>query len=151
MRVHVQTLLACPPEYVWREVGRSALLKQVCWPLVTFRGVDGSPLPERWASQETVRIHCRLFGVIPFGVRTIRFEEIDDTTRQIRTREHDRLIRRWDHLVSVEPHGHQTLYSDTVEIDAGWLTLLVWLYAQWLYRHRQRQWRRIARELAIAS
>jgi hypothetical protein len=38
--------------------------------------------------------------------------------------------------------------SDEIEIEAGWLTFFVWLFAQWFYRHRQRKWRNVARRLS---
>ena len=37
-----------------------------------------------------------------------------------------------------------------IVIEAGPLTLLVWLFANWFYRHRQRRWRRVARRLTKA-
>jgi hypothetical protein len=36
-------------------------------------------------------------------------------------------------------------YSDEIEVRAGALPPLVWLYAQLFYRYRQRRWRRLER------
>jgi hypothetical protein len=38
-------------------------------------------------------------------------------------------------------------YSDEIEIDAGLLTPLVWLFARVFYGHRQRRWQKVAMRL----
>jgi hypothetical protein len=77
---------------------------------------------------------------------TIYIEEIDQKNYQIKSREHDPLITRWDHLISIEPlDDNQSIYRDTIDIDAGSLTLVVRAWANWFYRHRQRRWRVLAR------
>ena len=85
----------------------------------------------------------------PLGYAKLKFERIDQNAGEMRTRESDQLCCRWDHCIRVKPLSNgQTGYSDTVEIDAGWLTPLVWLFARWFYRHRQRRWQKIAERLA---
>src|SRR5205814_10309082 len=93
-----------------------------------------------------------LFGIIPLGTHTIFLERIDSEAREIQSRESEWLVRRWDHLIRVRPAADgQTLYSDEILIEAGWLTAFVWLFAHWFYRHRQRRWRRVARRLVAAE
>jgi len=52
------------------------------------------------------------------------------------------MVRTWDHEISIR-HASATccFYTDSVDIEAGLLTPLVWLFAQALYRYRQRRWR----------
>jgi hypothetical protein len=58
------------------------------------------------------------------------------------------MIGRWDHWITVEPDGEGgTLYRDSVEIDAGFLTPLVGMFAHLFYCHRQRRWRGLADRL----
>lgn len=65
--------------------------------------------------------------------------------RRLRDNGRSLLIQRWDHLITVEPDGsRRTRYTDRIEIEAGWLTPLVWAFAQVFYAHRQRRWRRLA-------
>jgi len=145
MQVHREALLPCAPDDAWRKVLRSDLLAEVSWPIVTFSATSDLELPEIWRQGTTIRLNCRLFGVLPLATRTLCFEQIDKSSRCIQTREHDQLIRRWDHLISIDERDDgTTLYSDTVDIDAGVLTLPVWLFAKWFYRHRQRRWQRVA-------
>jgi hypothetical protein len=147
MQVRVESILPCAAADAWNEVCRSELLHRVTWPLFTLAPADSAGLPEKWEDGATIRIRLRLLGMLPLGVRTLYFEKVDATGREIQTREHDQLIRRWDHLISVRPHDNQTAYSDSVEIDAGCLTLFVWLFAHLFYRYRQWRWQSVARTL----
>lgn len=149
MRVFVQSTLACDADIGWQRVQTIALLREICSPLVRLAPDRNAPsLPERWPEAGTVRIRPYLFGFIPTGVRVLRCEHVDHQRREIQTREHDPLIRRWDHRIHFESLAPgKSRYTDEVEIEAGLLTLPVWLFAQWFYRHRQRRWRRVAEKL----
>ncbi len=149
MLVHCATNLPCPPQMVWDEVQKASLLHEVIWPIVVIQGQEW---PERWSESAALRCRSFLFGLIPLGLRTLQFERVDPQAREIRTHEFDPLCRRWDHCVRVRelPNG-QTKYSDTVEIDAGWLTPLVWLFASCFYRHRQRRWHRVVQRLLLSG
>lgn len=152
MRVVVECELACRPDAVWDEVSRSRLLKEVCAPLVTFRQRPGEELPDAWQEGTTIHVRSYLFGLIPLGRRTITFDRVDSAAGDIDSREHDPLVRRWDHQVRVRPAANgRTVYRDEVIVEAGLLTPLVWLFAQCLYRHRQRRWRGVAKRLATAA
>jgi hypothetical protein len=151
MRVVVSTILSCSANLAWAEVQSSRLLCEVAWPLVTFRPVDGATFPERWQAGMEVRCRSRLLGILPLGARHLRFDEVDDKARTIRTHEHDALVQRWDHVIRVDAvsdDSGRTLYSDEIEIQAGALTPLVALFARVFYRHRQRRWRRVAKRLS---
>ena len=151
MRAYVECVLPCPAEKVWDELQRPALLLEIIRPLIRFVPADGTQFPERWLQGLTVRCKGYLFGILPLGMHTMFAERIDPVTREIQSRETG-LVRRWDHLLRVCSAGDgQTLYSDEIIIEAGWLTVFVWLFAQWFYRHRQRRWRRIARRLVAAE
>ena len=54
------------------------------------------------------------------------------------------LVKKWNHdirLVKLD-EGH-TEYTDHVEIQAGWKTVFIWLWANAFYIHRQRKWIRM--------
>jgi hypothetical protein len=152
MKVYLESVLDCPAEKIWDEVQKSSLLLEVIHPLARIVPVDAPEFPERWIEGTTVRCRLYLFGIIPMGTRSILFERIDDAAREIQTREYDPLISRWDHRIRVKPADDgRTHYSDEIAIQAGRLTLFVWLFARWFYRHRQKRWRRVAQRLAAAS
>lgn len=149
MRVHIESELECPVDDAWQALRRSDVLCQVNWPLVAFASADGKPLPETWSAGQTLQIKLRLFGFLPLGVRTFLFEVVDPQLHQIQTREKDLLIKAWDHRMSLEPIGDdRTRYIDDIEIHAGIITPIPWLFAQWLYRHRRRKWKALALRLA---
>jgi hypothetical protein len=132
-----------------QEQQRPALHREIIRPLFRFVPTDPPQFPERWLEGATIHFKGYLFGIIPLGMHTIFLERIDPAAREIQSRESEPLVRRWDHLIRVRASGDgQTLYSDEILIDAGWLTIFVWLFAQWFYHHRQRRWRRIASRLS---
>jgi hypothetical protein len=49
MKVCVASVLSCPPEKVWDEVQKSALLLEISRPLVRLVPVHPPQLPDRWA------------------------------------------------------------------------------------------------------
>jgi hypothetical protein len=147
MIVDVSTVLNCSATKAWNEVQKSSLLLHVIWPLVRFVP-NGAPFPERWSEGLTIQCKLFVFGVIPMGVHTVHIEKIDQGNYEIQSREHDPLIARWDHLISIKPLGDlQSTYRDTIDVDAGILTFVVWAWANWFYRHRQRRWRALAKAL----
>ena len=152
MTVGVQSVFDCPPDKVWAELLTSALHREIIRPLMRFRSVDAPGTPERWTQGCTFHFRIYLFGVIPLGKHAIFLERIDPVAREVQSREHSALVRRWDHLIRLHPTPDgRTRYSDEVGISAGLVTPLAWAFAQWFYRHRQRRWRRIARRLAHAD
>lgn len=152
MRVDVESILGCDADAAWREVLTSHLLVEVAAPLVAIRPATGATLPKRWATAETVRVRSFLLGIVPIGTRVVHFERIDPVARALQTRETDPLVRRWDHLITIRSEGTGLCrYRDRIDIDAGWLTRAVWLFAHGFYRHRQRHWSKVARRLAEAQ
>jgi hypothetical protein len=147
MIVDVSTVLDCSATKAWNEVQKSSLHRHVIWPLARFVP-SGAPFPERWSEGLTTQGNLIVFGVIPMGVHTVHIEKIDHRNHEIQSREHDPLIARWDHQISIEPLGDsRATYRDKIDIDAGILTFAVWAWANWFYRHRQRRWRALAKAL----
>ena len=147
MIVDISTTLDCSAAKAWNEVQKSSLLLHVIWPLMRVVST-GAPFPERWSEGPTIQCRLFVFVVIPLGEHTIRFEKIDQKNREIHSREHGRLVRQWDHGISIKPlDDSRSTYRDTNDIDAGSLTFVVWAWAKWFYRHRQRRWRALAKAL----
>ncbi len=154
MKVDIATTIALPPAAVWRAVQTPDLLRHIAWPLIRFTPVDASAWPEQFTEDLPVPAALWLFGVLPLGkqwiVPSLHLADAAEWPRRLRDNGYSRLIRRWDHWISVEPDGEGgTFYRDTVDIDAGILTPFVTLFAQLFYRHRQRRWRGLAGRLAI--
>jgi hypothetical protein len=93
-----------------------------------------------------------LFHVLPAWRHTIHLEELDPSTRTMRSRERGGVIKHWNHTLHVEPLGEQRCrYSDTVHIDAGLLTGLVAAVGALMYRIRQHRWQSLTRNHLLLS
>jgi hypothetical protein len=95
-----------------------------------------------------VRVRLLFFHLLPGWTHEIWIVTVDEGARRIETTEHGGAVKTWNHVLSVDPAGPgRSRYSDTIEIEAGPLTRLVWVYAHLFYRYRQWRWRRLARTL----
>lgn len=153
MKVDLATTIALSPQDVWQAVQRPELLRHIALPLVRFTPLGGADWPAHFIDGEPVAVRLWLLGSIPFGhqwiVPTVHPPFEGDWPQRLRDNGYSRLIRRWDHWISIEPDGAgATRYRDMVEIDAGVLTPLIGLFAHLFYRHRQRRWRGLAQRLA---
>ena len=147
MLVRVSTRLPVPPDLAWDTVKRTDTLRYVTRGLLGFR--PEGEIPDRLAEGETYRMRLLFFGVLPAWRHEIQVIRLDDASQEIRTEEHGGPVRDWRHRITVDAEGWgATRYMDEIEIAAGPLTPLVWLYAQVFYRYRQWRWRRLARRLA---
>lgn len=143
MKVLVKSKLNSSAAIVWDLTERSSTLVKIAWPMVRFVPAN-DPFPEKWIEGAAIYLRSYIFGLIPVGTRRIFFEKIDKSSMQLQSRESDPLTKQWDHLISVVPINETScIYSDEVEIDAGVLTPLVWLWANWFYRHRQSRWNKL--------
>lgn len=148
MRLHLQTLVSCRPARAREQVVTPRLLQRVAWPLLTFKPID----PARWAQQwepGDYWVSMRAFGVVPLGRQKVGIsypppQQPDEFL--LRDDGRGTLIRRWDHLIRLTPGpAHTTSYEDRLAIEAGLLTLPVWVWAALFYRWRQHRWRHLAR------
>lgn len=144
MRLERSTIISCSWEKAAEQVLTTRLLRYVAHPLVTFASVGADPLPDIW-TEGTHWVRLRLFGLLPLGKQAIVIS-ILPVPRGFALRDagYSALIPVWDHTLTIEPMPEGTRYTDTVEVRAGILTPLVWLFAQAFFRHRQRRWRALA-------
>ncbi len=143
-RVRVQSIFDVPPEAVWPEVTKPALLTYVTYPLLTFKHQGGAPLPEMWHEGDSLCFDLFGLGFIPLGPHTINVERVDAATRAIQSRESGQMAEVWWHYIAVEdyPEG-RTLYTDEIDIYAGAMTEVVACFARFFYEYRQTRWRRV--------
>jgi hypothetical protein len=101
----------------------------------------GCPAGLAWDKVQTPGLLAAVFRPLlrflpPLGRHAIHFERLDPKLMEIQTRGG----KAW----SARP----ALHADEVEINTGLPTPTVWLFARWLYRHRQRRWKAIERLIA---
>lgn len=151
MVVEITTKLDIAPQRVWQEVQTAQLLTHITAPLITFEPVEPRVLPTTWQEQNYL-VTMKLFGFIPFGKQYInisipqRVHGPGQHLYQIRDNGYGDVIAKWDHLITIkETADGMTDYTDRVEIRAGVLTPLIWLFATIFYRYRQHRWRKLIR------
>lgn len=147
MRVEHTILLSCTPEQCFAEVQTPRLMLHISRPFVRFSPVEPSVLPERWEQKEYL-VSIYLFGFLPIGKQLLNISGRDRSNEfrrfyvELRDNGRGSMMSKWDHLITIQSSGQRCSYTDHVEIEAGLLTPLVWLFAWLYYRHRQRRWQR---------
>ena len=140
MTVRKTSIFPAPRDEVLSRLRRLETLQYIAAPYATFTPVSETE-DFRWEAGSSSEYRFRLFGFIPFGIHTIRIERFDQDG--IQSREHNRHVPVWDHLIILKDLGDRTEYTDEVEIQAGWKTVFIWLWARAFYTHRQRKWIRL--------
>lgn len=145
MTVRITTDLPISAAAAFELARKPALFRYVVRGILRVTGLSGAP--EWIEGGEELDMRLWLFGVIPAWRHQIRVVRV--TPLEIQTSESGGPVRTWSHRLLFEPTSERTSrYTDEVEIEAGPLTPAVWLFAQLMYRYRQRRWRELARVLA---
>ena len=125
-------------EDVFGKLQKLKLLQYIVWPYATF-----TPIGEKisiWKAGTSSLYKLKLFGIIPFGIHQINVIRFDKD-EGIYTHEGNEHVPTWNHRIVLKAISEdQCLYSDIVEIEAGWKTIFVYLWAKCFYSHRQRRW-----------
>lgn len=118
-------------------------LQKIAWPYATFTPIGSV---HTWKPQETCSFSFRLFGLFPMGTHTIHVLRFS-MEEGIYTEEGNPFVPVWNHEICLCPMTEDTCeYTDRVEIQAGWKTGFVTLWAQCFYRHRQKKWIRLLKK-----
>ena len=100
----------------------------------------------RWEEGRVFSFKFKMFCILPFGTHTIKV--IDFKKDGIYTNESNTFVPVWNHRIKLKDNGNGTTgYSDEVEIGAGWKTFFVWCWANCFYRHRQRKWLKMLKNI----
>lgn len=147
MIARINTQFACSPHELWERIMTPASLRFVTFPLLGFTPLHADELGREWQVGVPYHLKLYLLNFIPLGRHTIELTKIDPATRTIESRESGQLIRVWNHTISFQPTAPGTIiYTDQIEIQAGFLTAVIWLFAQLFYRYRQRRWKILLRQ-----
>ena len=140
MIVQKSSLFPASKETVFRKLQQLETLQIIAKPFATFEPVGETVSTWEVGSTSAYRFH--LFGLIPYGTHTIHILRFDPDG--VSSREGNAHVPVWNHEISlVEKDESHTLYTDRVEIHAGWKTAFIWLWANAFYAHRQRKWIRL--------
>ncbi len=132
---------------IWDRILSIDTLIEICKPKATFKSCTGE-MPEKWELRKIYPFKLFIYGLIPMGQHEIILEKIDREQNEILSREHNKIVKIWNHLIKMDSTGtEKTTYTDEVEIYAGIFTYITALWSISFYRHRQRKWQQIAKSL----
>lgn len=124
---------------VFKRLQRLKTLQYIAYPMATFTPVNGNNRLV-WKEGTTSSYKFRLFGIIPFGVHIIKVIHFG-LQKGIYTNESNTHVPIWNHKILIEKiDDNNTKYTDIVDIDAGWKTVFIYLWAVCFYSHRQKKW-----------
>ncbi len=144
--VERSTLLEAPVDAVWAAVKTPSAFRAVTRRLLVMPAI--ADRQDDWREGETVVGWVLLFGFVPFSRHHLHIARIDESTCTLNSREFGGVITTWNHDIEVVPiDATSCRYCDRIEIEAGFLTPVIVVYARWFYRMRQRRWRALAKGL----
>lgn len=140
MKLDISCNLPCELDQARQAVRTLGLLNYVSAPVLAFECLEELE-PQASLEARPYVMKTKLFGLLPIGLHTMDFSYRDDPGKfSMRDNGHSKLCKTWDHRMSFQEQKQGLQYRDQAEIKAGILTPLVWLFAQYFYRHRQRRW-----------
>ena len=146
MIARISTRLPCSELELWRKIVKPESLQFVASPLLSFEPVQRGALSGEWQVGIPYPLKLYFLQVIPLGRHTIQLVRIDKENNTIVSQESGRLAHVWNHTISFREVAQDVVsYTDEIEVQAGWLTPAIWLFAQLFYRHRQRRWKVLLR------
>ena len=142
LTVKKSSVFPAAKDEIFRRLQKLKTLQYIAHPYATFKSVDDTE-ELTWQEDSAFAFHFKLFALIPFGVHTIKVIQFD-IEKGIYTQEGNKHVPVWNHKIILEKIDEKTTkYTDIVEIQAGWKTLFVYLWANCFYAHRQRKWKRL--------
>ena len=142
LTVKKSSVFPAAKDEIFRRLQKLKTLQYIAHPYATFKSVDDTE-KLTWQEDSAFAFHFKLFALIPFGVHTIKVIQFD-MEKGIYTQEGNKHVPVWNHKITLEEIDENTTkYTDIVEIQAGWKTLFVYLWANCFYAHRQRKWKRL--------
>ena len=143
MIVRKSSVFPASRDVVFEKLQKLETLQTIAKPYATFEPV-GTAEPV-WTVGHTSAYRFHLFGVIPFGTHTIHIVRFDPDG--VSSREGNEHVPVWNHDITMIPlDDNHIKYTDRVEIQAGWKTPFIWLWANAFYVHRQRKWIHLLKE-----
>jgi len=141
MNFSLQTPLKISADTAWQAVKQPRSLVYVCRGLVSL---PAAQFPgEGWVEGLRIQLRPRLFHLLPTGwLHTTVIRQVDDGQRILQADESGPFYA-WRLAIHVEPAPGGCLVRDEIEVRAGWLTPLAWLWLGLFHLYRQGRWRRL--------
>ena len=146
MIAKIQTYFDAPAEDAWELLKKRDTFLYITWGFLGFAG--NKAWPERFFPGQEIHTRLIFFHILPTWRHVLRVVRMEDRLMELYSNEQGGFIRTWNHLIKIEHESDgRCRYMDRIEIDAGWMTLGVWLYAHVFYQYRQYRWKRLIRRM----
>ena len=138
MTVKKTSVFPAKQSNVFALLQRFDTLAYIAKPYATFKSLNGQTEPV-WKVGRSFSFDFKMFGFISLGVHIINVKEFN--IDNIYTNEGNPFCPIWNHrIILKEIAERKTEYTDEVEIEAGWKTPFIYLWAKAFYSHRQKKW-----------
>ena len=138
MTVKKTSVFSAKQSNVFGLLQRFDTLAYIAKPYATFKNIDGQT-ELVWEVGKSFSFDFKMFGIISLGVHIINVKEFN--IDNIYTNEGNPFCPIWNHrIILKEIAERKTEYTDEVEIEAGWKTPFIYLWAKAFYSHRQKKW-----------
>ena len=145
-KISVSSIIDCPPEIMWEKILDLDTLMEICKPKASFKSVSENP--RKWEENIIYRFKLFIYGFIPLGEHEILLESINESQKEIQSREHNKIMKIWNHFISMsKTETGKTFYTDSVELYSGVFTYFTAFWSISLYKHRQRKWCKIVKNI----
>lgn len=142
MNIIISTNLPMPIEWVWSKIETPNLLEYVASPILKFEPLEPQQFPSIWG-ESIYQVNVFFLNIIPLGRQSIVISK-DPNKKWLLDNGSGDLAKKWKHLIAIQSiDSITTRYTDKVEIEAGFLTPVVWLFAVFFYHHRQFRWQKL--------
>lgn len=140
--VRVSSEYPVTQEHLWKHLLRSSTLVYVTFDMQEFSAAES--FPEQWQEGTEVVTDVQIFGLATVKDYKIKFTKVDESVGEIHTEESGGSVKKWNHIMRAERITSKSCrYTDEVEIQGGVATPLIYAYASYMYRRRQRYLREL--------
>jgi hypothetical protein len=121
-----------PARKVWDVAIDYDCLAEVMEGLIRFEGLPSGKVQ----AGQSMTVMVSLFNRLPAQPYHMEVVDFDDTAMRLVSSERGAGVKSWRHSLRVEPTQTGCTLFDTIEIDAGWLTMPFSVWAKFLYKRR---------------
>ena len=144
MIANISSIFPCTESELWEKISQPSSLQYITSPILKFVPENDDLFEMQWQINTSYQLRLYLLGIVPLGGHCIILKVIDKEKNLIRSEESGLLAKVWNHTITFhENENGQVHYIDSIEIKAGVLTPLIWMFAHFFYRHRQKKWRQL--------
>lgn len=146
-RVEVSSTFPAPAERLWELIRQKSVFLKLTDGMVQFTGTEQWP-DRPFETGAELSTTVSLFGWGPTTKYRIKTLRSDAQIFLIETEERGGAIESWRHRMQIVPLGSNSCrYIDSIHIQAGWQTPLIWCFARWFYSRRHRRLQQIVASL----